>query len=238
MADQRKELVRIESRDAVRIVVLDRPPVNAIDLPVVRALEKAFAAVAEDEACRAVVVTGRPGVFSAGIDTRAIPAYDAATRAEMLRTVNRLILAVYGIPKPLVAAVGGHALGAGLVLPIASDYRVVAEGDFKLGLTEAAAGVPFPAGPLAVCQTELSARTFAVLGLGSKAYPPRAPELAEIVDLVVDPSAVLDAAVEEARTRSSIAAYGRVKLQVRSIGLERLRAVVERDDDPMLARWV
>jgi enoyl-CoA hydratase len=238
MAAESKDVVRIESRGAVRIVTLDRPPVNAIDLPTVRSLGEAFTALRDEAACKALVVTGRAGVFSAGIDTRAVPGYDRATAAEMLRTVNRTIAVVYGMPKPVVAAVGGHALGAGLVLPIAADHRIVADGDFKLGLTEASAGVPFPAGPLAVCQAALSAHAFSVLALGSAAYGPRAPELAEIVDRVVAPEALVDAAVAEAEARLAIVAYGRVKMQVREPGMARLRRIIEEDDDPMLAGWV
>lgn len=230
--------VLVESQGDVRVVVLDRPPVNAVDLTIVSALENVFAELAADGGCKAVVVTGRPGVFCAGIDTRVVPSYDGATRAAMLRAVNRTIRSIYGLPKPVVAALSGHALGAGLVLAIASDYRVVARGEFKLGLTEAAAGIPFPAGPLAVCRAELSAKALRVLALGSGVHEPDADEVAELVDAVVETQALRAAAVAEARKRSAVTAYGRVKCQLRSATIARLDQIVEHDDEPLLGGWI
>jgi enoyl-CoA hydratase/carnithine racemase len=107
----------------------------------------------------------------------------------------------------VAAAVSGHAIGAGLVVAIASDLRVVASGAFKLGLTEAAAGIPFPAAPLAICRAELSPRALRVLALA------------------------------EAKRRAGIAAYGRVKLQVRANTIARLHEIVEKDDEPLFDRW-
>ncbi|HVH18748.1 MAG TPA: enoyl-CoA hydratase-related protein [Myxococcota bacterium] len=95
--------VRSEDRDGVRVLSLARPPVNALVFALVRARGAACESAA-DAPCTALVLTGIPGVFSAGIDTKRLAVYDA---------------------------------------------RVAASGAFRLGLTEAAAaGVPFPAGPL------------------------------------------------------------------------------------------
>jgi hypothetical protein len=117
--------VRSEDRDGVRVLSLARPPVNALDFALVRALGAAFESAA-DARCRALVVTGMPGVFSAGIDTKRLAGYDARERAEMLRGVNRTLLALYALEKPCVAAISGHALGAGLVLALACDARIAA----------------------------------------------------------------------------------------------------------------
>src|SRR5262245_65655033 len=115
-------LVRVETQGPVWRLVLDHPPANAIDLPVVEALAEAIGAVGAP-ACRAVVLTGGGRFFSAGIDVKAVPAYDAPTRATMLRTVNATLARFYGLAKPVVAAVNGHALGAGLVIALACDVR-------------------------------------------------------------------------------------------------------------------
>src|SRR5262245_9782121 len=150
-----RKLVECEDRQGVRILRLSRPPVNALNLELALAAEEAVGGLSADAGCAGLVLTGLPGVFSAGIDTREVPAYDAQKRAAMLRTVNRTILALYGLAKPAVAAVSGHALGGAFVLMLACDFRLAARGAFRLGLTEAGAGIPFPAGPLAVVRAEL-----------------------------------------------------------------------------------
>jgi enoyl-CoA hydratase len=142
--------VEVEDRDGVRVLRLCRPPVNALNLELAQAAHRAVAEAGADARCTGVVLTGLPRVFSAGIDTREVPAYDTEKRAAMLRTVNRTVLALYALAKPVVGAISGHALGGAFVLMLACDVRLVARGPFKLGLTEAGAGIPFPAGPLEV----------------------------------------------------------------------------------------
>jgi enoyl-CoA hydratase len=228
--------VRSEDRDGVRVLSLARPPVNAIDFALVRALGAAFESAA-DAACRALVVTGMPGFFSAGIDTRRLAVYDAAERAQMLRGVNRTLLALYALPKPCVAAISGHALGAGLVLALACDARLAAAGAFRLGLTEAAAGVPFPAGPLAVVRAELAPESLRRLALMSAALAPDAPQLAGVVDRVVPAERLLDEALAQARELAAQPAFAAVKRQLRRDTVARLRQIVERDEEPLLAGW-
>src|SRR5262245_25740613 len=149
---------RVERQDAVWTLVLDRPPANAVDLDMVEALSDAVAAVETAADCRGLVVTGAGRFFSGGIDVKALPAYDATTRVRMLRRINATVARFYGLAKPVVAAVNGHALGAALVLVLACDVRLAAAGDYTLGLTEAAAGVPFPAVPLLVVEAEVTER--------------------------------------------------------------------------------
>jgi len=231
-------LVESEQRDRVRILRLRRPPVNALDLELATAARDAVTHAAADAGCAAVVLTGLPGVFSAGIDTRAVPAYGAEQRGALLRTINQTILALYGLAKPAVAAVTGHALGGAFVLMLACDVRLAARGDFKLGLTEAGAGIPFPAGPLTVVRAELSPAQIRTLALGSLAADPGSDLFLGILDRVVEPDALLDLAVAEARRLASLAAFGRVKQQLRAGAIARLREIVERDDEPLLAHWI
>ena len=230
-------LVQLEERGGIRVLRLCRPPVNALNLALAQAVQRAVAEVAADAGCTGVVLTGLPGAFSAGIDTREVPAYDAPTRAEMLRTVNRSVLALYGLTKPVVAAVSGHALGGAFVLMLACDVRLAARGPFQLGLTEAGAGIPFPAGPLAVVRAELAPAQIRSLALGSLAAGPESEAFAGVIDRVVEPSGLLEAALAEVRRLSALPAFGRVKQQLRADTIERLARIVERDEEPLLARW-
>jgi enoyl-CoA hydratase len=230
--------VDVADRERVWVLSVHRPPVNAVNLALVAELGEAFARARDDATCTAIVLTGMPGVFCAGVDTREVPAYDAAQRAAMLRGINRTILTLYGMPKPVVAAVSGHALGAGLVLPLACDLRIAARGAFKLGLTEVEAGVPFPAGPLAVLQAEVPPDRARVLSLTGAVAEPGSPLLTGLIDEVVEPAALVDAATSQARSLAAKPAFARVKAQLRRATLERLRRIVEHDDEPLLQSWI
>lgn len=231
-------MVRVEQDGEVRVIALARPPVNAINLALIEELTAAVAAARDDGACRAIVLTGSEGVFSAGIDTREVPAYDAATRARMLRAVNRGVHTFYGVPKPVVAAVSGHALGAGLVLALTCDLRLAARGEFRLGLTEAQAGIPFPAGPLAVVQAELTPELVRVLSLTGAVGDPESHLLGRTVDRVVAHHLLLAEAVAEAERMAAQLAYRAVKTQLRAATLARLAHIVEHDDEPLLRGWI
>lgn len=231
-------LVRSEDRDGVRVIALDRPPVNALELELARGLGRALAETRDDPGCRALVLTGAPGVFSAGIDTKVVPAYDAETRSVMLRAVNETITQLYCLTRPVVAAISGHALGGALVLALACDARLAARGEFRLGLTEAAAGIPFPAAPLAVVRAELSPENARALALHSPVLGPEELLRRGVIDRVVEPAALVDEAVREARQLAALPAYARVKSQLRAATCERLRGIVERDEEPLHGGWV
>jgi enoyl-CoA hydratase len=231
-------MIATENQDGVRVIALDRPPVNALNLELVRAAGEAIRAARQDPTCEAIVLTGAHGVFSGGIDTQEVPGYDPSTRSEMLRTINRLILELYGLPKPAVAAVPGHALGGAFVLVLACDLRLVARGDFRLGLTESAAGIPFPAGPLAIVRAELSPENARILAL--TALTPRLDALLQygVIDWIVDPPTLIAEAVKEARRLAAMPAYGRVKEQLRAATCDSLRRIVAYDEEPLHRRWV
>jgi enoyl-CoA hydratase/carnithine racemase len=172
--------------------------VNAVDLPLARELGAAVAEAAAAASCRALVVAGDGRAFCGGIDVKALPAYDAATRADFLRVISRTLLALYALPKPTLAAVHGHALGAGLVLALACDLRVAAEGDYQLGLTEIVAGVPFPAGPLVVTKAELSHGLARKLMLTGDVFGPSDAAAREIFDAIVPPHRLAEETQERA----------------------------------------
>src|SRR5262249_34737956 len=137
--------------DNALLITIDRPPVNALDLDMITALEQAFAAAAHDAPKNGVMLTGGGNVFSAGVDTRAFAAYGSEQRHAMVLAITRMVARLLSIPSPVVAAVNGHALGGGFVLMLGCDYRIAVDNETaKLGMTEAQAGIPFPAGPLEI----------------------------------------------------------------------------------------
>ncbi len=123
---------------------LARPPVNALDRAMLEALgDKVVQAGAE---AAAIVISGAPGVFSAGLDVRAVVESDRATALAMFRELWKAQRAIATSPVPVIFAITGHCPAGGTVLAIHADYRVMALGDFRLGLNEVQVGL-FP-GPV------------------------------------------------------------------------------------------
>ena len=125
-------LVLSERRGAVALLTLNRPDkLNAINGPVIAALDAAMDAAEADDAVRAIVVAGKGRAFSAGFDLGEGSA-DPADVRRALENDFRIIMRFWDSPKPTVAAVHGYCLGSALELAVACDLTVAAE-DCRFG---------------------------------------------------------------------------------------------------------
>lgn len=137
------EFVRVErdeSGGAVATIRLDRPPMNALNAQVQDELAQAAAEVSDDPGIRAVVCYGGEKVFAAGADIKEMAEAGYADMVSRTRRLQAAFTAVAKIPKPVVAAVTGYALGGGLELALCADFRICAE-DAKVGQPEILLGV-------------------------------------------------------------------------------------------------
>jgi enoyl-CoA hydratase len=232
------DVVQLDEHADALILRVARPPVNAIDLGVVHALAAAVERIAAFPPTRPLVVTGVGTCFSAGLDLKVVPRYRREEQREMLGLVNRLVGDLYGMPRPTVAAVNGHALAAGLVLALACDYRVSTSATCKLGLPEINAGVPYPAAPMLVVREELPPSTARVLVLTGRTLAPAEALAMGVVDEVVAPERVVPRAIEMAATLAAFPAYERIKAQFRANGIAAIARIVAENADPMLHGWL
>src|SRR5690349_1787703 len=121
------ELVRVETDGGVATIRLDRPPMNAINSAVQEQLRAAAAQVTADATVRAVVLYGGGKVFAAGADVKEFAGQDHAHMVRDAPRVMSSIDALARIPKPVIAAVTGYALGGGCELALTADFRVSAD---------------------------------------------------------------------------------------------------------------
>ena len=131
--------------DAIIELRLARPPVNAFDVALSRALRVAIES-APHEGARGIMISGRVGMFSAGLDVAAVLQLDSDGKlADLWNEYAGLCRAIAASSVPIVAAITGHCPAGGAVLATFCDYRVMARGTFRIGLNETQVGLVVPA---------------------------------------------------------------------------------------------
>lgn len=179
----------------VRELRLARPPVNALNLPLIEALRTQLR-TAIGAKCGAVVLSGTAGKFSGGLDLPELLTLDRATLAELWRQFFGLMKDIATAPIPVVAALTGHSPAGGTVLAIFTDYRVMAEGPYKLGLNEVQVGLPVPAVLVQTLAYVVGPRQAARLAVSGLLLGPAEALAVGLVDEVVPLERVVPRAVE------------------------------------------
>ncbi len=196
-------MLRTTDHGLIRELTLDHPPVNALRLELLEALASAVEAARGDEV-QALVLSGRTGCFSAGLD---VPHLLELEREQVTDTFKALFdctqaLGTSGVP--VVAAVGGHAPAGGAVLAIFCDYRVMAEGAFKIGFNEVQVGLAMP--PIiqaAICRV-VGPYQAERLCVEAQLLDPRDAKRIGLVDELAAPEEVVHRALEWCRRLISL----------------------------------
>jgi enoyl-CoA hydratase len=227
--------VHIDDHAGTAVLTLDRPPLNALDPDTLDAVLAALQTLSAAPPAAGAVLTGRGRAFTAGVDIRVVANADAATRGRLIIAINRLAAALYALPFPVVAAFNGHSIGAGIVMGLASDRRIAARGDGRFVLTEVTAGIPYPAAALEVVRAGLAEPHLSRLVLGGETLDADGALATGMIDAIVAPDALLESALESARTLSKAAAFTAVKAQLRAPVRARIEAIIASGGDPLLA---
>ncbi|MFJ2160264.1 enoyl-CoA hydratase/isomerase family protein [Streptomyces sp. NPDC087856] len=132
--------VNLEVAEGVGTIRLDRPPMNALDVATQDRLKELAEEATRREDVRAVVVYGGEKVFAAGADIKEMQRMDHAAMVARSRALQDSFSAVARIPKPVVAAITGYALGGGCELALCADFRIAAD-NAKLGQPEILLGL-------------------------------------------------------------------------------------------------
>lgn len=234
----RPRLVRYVARmiersddDGVAVLRLAHGPVSAMDVELCLAIAEHLRALA-DEPVRAVVVTGTGKAFSAGVDLRRYLAEGAEYVRRFLPALCEAFLAGFELPKPLVAAVNGHAIAGGCVLAATADHTVMADGGGRIGLPEVRVGVAFPRVALEVMRYAVGDVAARQLVLGAQTYVPADALALGLVDEVVSGGELLPLAVHRALVLADAVppdAFAATKRQLRRDHLERMVRYADED---------
>jgi enoyl-CoA hydratase len=172
----------------------------------------------------ALVITGSGQIFSAGVDLLRLSDGGAPYVREFLPVLNAMFAAVFSCPKPIIAAINGHAIAGGCVLACAADRRLMAREQGRIGVTELLVGVPFPPIALEIMRHAIAPQRFAEAIFSGTTYLPDEAAARGFVDEVADPDELLDHAVAAAQTLAALSppAFALSKRQTRGPALERV----------------
>ena len=188
------EFVRLEIDGGVATIRLDRPPMNALNVQVQEELRAAAAEVGTRSDVAAVVLYGGEKVFAAGADVKEMATMAYTEMVDRSAALQSAFTAIARIPKPVVAAVTGYALGGGCELALCADFRVCAE-DAKLGQPEILLGViPGAGGTQRLPRLVGPAKAKDIIFSGRFVDAQEALRIG-LVDRVVAPAEVYDAAL-------------------------------------------
>jgi enoyl-CoA hydratase/carnithine racemase len=178
----------------IREIRLNRPPVNALSAEFLASIRQAIEE-APGSGVRAVVLSGAPGIFSAGLDLPLLLGLDRSGIERLWRQLYSLMKALAASQVPVAAGITGHAPAGGTVISLFCDWRVAAQGDFKLGLTEVQVGIPLPPVILGALRRQVGERRAECLAVGGPILSPDAALKAGLVDELAAPDQVVERAL-------------------------------------------
>ena len=221
--------------DGIVTLRLNHGKASALDVELLEALQSELAAA---ESARAVNLTGSGSIFSAGVDLFRLIDEGADYVRRFFPLLSSAIRQLFSMPNPVVAAANGHAIAGGAILVCATDARLMAAGNGRIGMTEVLVGVPFPAAVLEIVRFALPSGRLQNLVYTGRTLLPDEALAAGFIDEIVGPDALLDRARERAAQLAAIPreAFRLTKAQLRAPALEAMR-FGDVNDAQALAVW-
>jgi enoyl-CoA hydratase len=196
-------MIELSRRGDIAVLTMAYGKANALDIEFLDAIVSRFEALRSDTA-KAVVLTGQGGMFSAGVNLLKLSDGGVDYIRRFLPALHRLYETIFFFPKPVIAAVNGHAIAGGCVLQCCADKRIAAAGAARIGVTELLVGVPFPPMAFEVMRFATAPQYFADGMLSGATFTPDVALTRGLVDHVVEPSELLDRAFAAAETLAAL----------------------------------
>ena len=197
----------IKREGAVAVLSLDDGKANALTMPEFEGLSRALAEIAASDA-GAMVLTGRAGYFTAGLNLKVLPTLATPDLEALITRFGQVTLELLLFPRPVVAAVSGHALGAGAIFAFASDVRLFADGAFKFGLNEVPGGLFVPTFGIVSAKASAPAEHLTSLILHGRVFGPHEALQLKIAETLHAPDALLAAAIARAAGLAELGGHG------------------------------
>jgi enoyl-CoA hydratase len=229
--------------DGIALVVLTNPPMNPMQAGLLEELATLFDGLAANPAVRAAVIAAEGRAFSAGLDLKRVPGLDRLGQRRLVDALNDCFGTLYAWPKPLVAAVNGHAIAGGLILALCADWRVaadVADVAMQVSLAEVRVGVTYPVAALEVARGELAPATARKLVLLGEVLDASTALAHGVFDEIVAPAELRQRALLAAGRYARLPrkAFATTKAELRAAALSRIAAARAGKGEPRLSDWL
>ncbi len=225
--------------DSVATLRLSHGKASALDVELVDALALAIAENAKDDNVRAVILTGTGSIFSAGVDLFRLTDGGRAYAERFLPALSRMLLDLFAFPKPLIVAVNGHAIAGGCLFALAGDYRLMAQGNGRIGVPELLVGVAFPPSVIEAVRFALPPQQLQALLYTGKTVLADEALPRGIVDEVVAADALPARAAELGAHFASLPpkAFALAKRQLRESAIDRAKHYANELDSEVIDFW-
>jgi enoyl-CoA hydratase/carnithine racemase len=210
--------------DGIAVVTMRHGKVNALDIEFCEGMAARFKELAASAEAKAVVLTGQGKAFSAGVDLVRLSHGGESYIRQFLPSLHKMYDAVFFHPKPVVAAVNGHAIAGGCVLACCGDRRVMARGVGRIGITELLVGVPFPLLAFEIVRAAVPPRFLTEVTYSGATYEADAALERGFIDEIAEPGEVPEDAYAIAQELAELspAAFAQAKAQIRQGVAERI----------------
>jgi enoyl-CoA hydratase len=224
------ESIAIETRGDIAIMRMQRGKASALDLEFTQTIIDTLASLSQ-AAPNAVVLTGSENIFSAGVDLIRLQSGGPSYIQQFVPLLTQLVHALFEFPKPLIAAVNGHAVAGGCVIACAADHRIMARGNGRIGVPELQVGLPFPTAALEMVRFVVPPEKLASVVYGAGTYSADEALAVGLVDEVCSPDELLERALNKAGKMALLPpqAFTLTKRQLHAPALERIAAGAAHD---------
>lgn len=231
-------MFEVRKEDGVAVVTLRYGKANALDVEFCKALRREFRLLAKSDA-QAVVITSDGKIFSAGVDLPRAAEGGRKYLRDLVLALDEMYEEIFLFPKPVVAAINGHAIAGGCVLACCADYRVLAKDAGRMGVTELLVGVPFPPFAFEVLRATTSPVHFPKFTASGETFDTAGALRCGFADEAVEADCLMTRALEKSAQLAAIRAEAfRVnKLHVRATAKQILKSDRTGLDKQIMKVW-
>ena len=223
--------VTCSMEDGIARITMDDGKANAMDWGYFEEMGQSMDK-AENNGAKLLVITGRPGFFSGGLDLKLLPTLSARELKDFATTFARTMLRVFSFPAPTIAVSTGHAIAGGAMLTFACDRRFALDGPYRIQMNENLIGIPLPAWMFLIARSAIPSRWRTEALLHARAYSPTEALERGIVNAVAQDvdslAAHVEAATEELLTLN-LPAYAASKKNSRQADIEHVLDLLKKD---------
>jgi enoyl-CoA hydratase len=219
----------------IAVISLDDGKMNTLTLEQFDSLSAALKEVEKSDA-EAAVLIGREGSFSAGLNLKVLPGLETKALLDTLERFATVIgLELFMFPKPIVAAVSGHAIAAGGMMALGCDVRLFARGAFKFGLNEVPGGLPMPLFGIELLKHAVSPAFMNEMIMQGRLIDPDTCLSRNIAEAVMAPQELRAAALTRARQLAELPAepYAIAKRKLRGPSAELITSTLKAEMDAL-----